>query len=184
MPPSNLSKPIYFGSFLVTPQVFHQTPLSFALVNLKPILPGHVLISPKRRVPRIKDLTAAEITDLFSTVQRVSRTIERVFNATALNIAIQDGEEAGQSVPHIHAHIIPRKNADLDNRGGKDAVYEIMDGPEGNIGAHLEEATEAKSHKPLKVDADDARKPRTVEEMNKEAEWLTAEMAKDDNNIS
>ncbi|KAF7168947.1 hypothetical protein CNMCM5623_001841 [Aspergillus felis] len=69
---------IYFGPFLVTSQVFHLTPLSFALVNLKPILPGHVLVSPRRRVPRVADLTAAETTDLFLTVQRVGKMVERV----------------------------------------------------------------------------------------------------------
>ncbi|KAF4157838.1 hypothetical protein CNMCM6936_003749 [Aspergillus lentulus] len=68
---------IYFGPFLVTSQVFHLTPLSFALVNLKPILPGHVLVSPRRRVPRVADLTAAETSDLFLTVQRVGRTGRR-----------------------------------------------------------------------------------------------------------
>jgi bis(5'-adenosyl)-triphosphatase len=139
-----------------------------------------VLVSPIRRVLRVKDLTAAEISDLFSTVQRVSRTIERVFNATALNIAIQDGEDAGQSVPHVHAHIIPRKKADLDDRGGKDAVYEIMDGPEGDVGAHLEEAArDTRQGEPLKVDADAARVARSAEDMAKEARWLADEMAKD-----
>ncbi|KAL5332802.1 HIT-like domain-containing protein [Aspergillus crustosus] len=100
---------IHFGPFLVTPQVFHQTPLSIALVNLKPILPGHVLVSPRRVVPRVSDLTPPETADLFLTVRRVGRMIERVYGATSLNIAIQDGPEAGQSVPHVHAHIIPRR---------------------------------------------------------------------------
>ncbi|KAJ5646041.1 Histidine triad (HIT) protein [Penicillium lividum] len=123
--------PIYFGSFLVTPQVFHTTPLTFALVNLKPILPGHVLISPRRVVPRVSDLTPAETSDLFLTVRRVGRMVERVYGGSSLNIAVQDGVDAGQSVAHVHAHIIPRRAADLDHRGGTDAVYDMLDGGGG-----------------------------------------------------
>ena len=124
---------VKFGAFVVTSQVFHLTPLSYALVNLKPLLPGHVLVSPRRVVPRFNDLSAAEVQDLFLTVQRVSRTVERVFNASALNIAIQDGADAGQSVPHVHAHIIPRKKDDLADAGGTDAVYALMESDEGDL---------------------------------------------------
>lgn len=167
-------------SLLSHDQVFYKTSLSFALVNLKPILPGHVLVSPVRRIPRFHDLTPPEVADLFSTVQRVSRTIERVYKASALNIAIQDGEDAGQSVPHVHVHIIPRKKADLDDKGGSDAIYRMMDGEEGNIGRHLKESKDPnrRSNFPA-VDADDKRRPRTEEEMKKEAEWLVEEMDTD-----
>jgi len=149
------------------------------VVNLKPILPGHILVSPLRRVPRIADLTPAEVADLFQTVQTVSKTISRVFNATALNIAIQDGEDAGQSVPHVHAHVIPRRSEDLRERGGQDAVYDILSGEEGDVGRHLKEHLDRRRAGKLVVDADEERKGRSMEEMTKEAEWLAAEMAKD-----
>ncbi|KAJ5925131.1 Histidine triad (HIT) protein [Penicillium verhagenii] len=181
--------PIHFGSFLVTPQVFHTTPLTFALVNLKPILPGHVLVSPRRVVPRVSDLTPAETSDLFLTVRRVGRMVERVYGASSLNIAVQDGVDAGQSVPHVHAHIIPRKAADLDHRGGTDAVYDMLDGEEGNVGKALKDANgnegvRAETEKPQRrtrfpaVD-NEARKPRTQAEMVAEAEMLAREMEKE-----
>ncbi|OJJ42723.1 hypothetical protein ASPZODRAFT_1297006 [Penicilliopsis zonata CBS 506.65] len=176
---SLLQKAIYFGPFLVTPQVFHLTPLTFALVNLKPILPGHVLVSPVRVVPRVSDLTPAEATDLFLTVQRVGKMVERVYGATSLNIAIQDGSEAGQSVPHVHAHIIPRRKQDLDSRGGMDAVYELMDGEEGDIG-HFQREKEAqgglRSRTNFPAVDNEARRPRSDEEMRAEAEMLAREM--------
>lgn len=164
-------------------QVFHLTPLSYALVNLKPLLPGHVLVTPRRIVPRFNDLSAAEVQDLFMTVQRVSRTIERLFEASALNIAIQDGIDAGQSVPHVHAHIIPRKKDDLSN---PDAIYAMMEGEDGDLGRQFQErdaraqlnSFEQRGKFPA-VDADENRKPRTEEEMMKEADWLAKEMAKD-----
>ncbi|CAO2652858.1 Nn.00g022690.m01.CDS01 [Neocucurbitaria sp. VM-36] len=179
---------IKFGTFVVTSQVFHLTRLSFAIVNLKPLLPGHVLVSPRRIVPRFNDLSAAEVQDLFLTVQRVSRMVERVFDASSLNIAIQDGVDAGQSVPHVHAHIIPRKKDDLEAQGGTDAIYGMMESEDADLNKQLKEKERAsktdlpeeekRAHFPA-VD-NDTRKPRSDEEMQKEAEWLAEEMAKDE----
>ena len=161
-------------------QVFHLTPLTMAFVNLKPLLPGHVLVSPRRVVPRLSDLSHDEITDLFLTVQRVGRMVERVFRASSLNIAMQDGVDAGQSVPHVHTHIIPRKATDLDAKGGNDAIYGMLEGEEGDVGKHLEErdgdlAGWRERPKMPKVD-EASRKPRTEDEMAAEAEMLRKEM--------
>ena len=117
------------------------------------------------------------MTDLFLTVQRVGRMIERVYRASSLNIAMQDGADAGQSVPHLHTHIIPRKRADLDDRGGSDAIYSMIDSEEGNVGKHLRDMSEERPHFP-KVD-DESRKPRSAEEMAEEALGLAREMEKD-----
>jgi bis(5'-adenosyl)-triphosphatase len=171
-------------SLTLTLQVFHITPLSYALVNLKPLLPGHVLVSPRRIVPRFNDLSAAEVQDLFLTVQRVSRTIVRVYDASAMNIAIQDGKDAGQSVPHLHAHIIPRKRNDLPET---DAIYGMLEGEDGDMSRQFKHHTQSGPNenenngrgKFPAVDADEDRKPRSTDVMEKEAEWLAAEMAKD-----
>ncbi|KAI4232802.1 MAG: hypothetical protein L6R40_007294 [Gallowayella cf. fulva] len=174
MPPL-ASSPIHFGNFLVTSQVFYRTAHSFALVNIKPLLPGHVLVSPLRAAKRLSDLNHTEITDLFLTVQQVGRMVERVYGASSLNIAIQDGPAAGQSVPHLHAHIIPRQCSDLDERGGSDAIYGMLEGEEGDVGRHLWENSRKRPQFP-KVD-DSTRKPRTEAEMAEEAESLAREMA-------
>lgn len=127
------------------------------------------------------DLRSDEITDLFLTVQKVSRTLRRVYRASAFNVAVQDGAAAGQSVPHVHAHVIPRHEKDMDDRGGGDKLYEMMEGEEGDVGRHLREV-EARGEKEYvrmpKVEEGD-RKPRGMEEMRKEAEWLREEMEKD-----
>ena len=184
MPPKPSHAVIHFGKFPITPQVFHQTPFTIAFVNLKPLLPGHVLVSPRRFVPRLSDLSSEEVSDLFLTVQRVGRMVERVYGASALNIAMQDGLAAGQSVPHVHTHIIPRKGRDLDDRGGGDAIYDMLEGEEGDVGKHLRERAagrddgeEGKGSGPNFPKVDDAaRKPRTDEEMAEEAEMLRKEM--------
>ena len=53
--------------------VFYETPLSFAFVNIKPVVPGHVLVVPKRIVEKFEEMTTEEITDVMSTSQRVSK---------------------------------------------------------------------------------------------------------------
>jgi bis(5'-adenosyl)-triphosphatase len=167
--------------------VFHLSRLSFALVNLKPLLPGHVLVSPRRVVPRFNDLTSAEVADLFATVQRVSRMVERVYSASSLNIAIQDGEDAGQSVPHVHAHIIPRRRDDLKDRGGTDAIYEMMESEDADLSKQFAAKgdegiipeTDGDSRPKFPAVDNDARKPRSDEDMQREAQWLAQEMAKD-----
>ncbi|KAL9131538.1 MAG: hypothetical protein Q9217_000552 [Psora testacea] len=171
---------IHFGNFIVTSQVFHVTAYSFALINLKPLLPGHVLVSPRRVTPRLSDLSQAEITDLFMTVQKVGRMIERVYKASSLNIAIQDGADAGQSVPHVHTHIIPRKKADLDDQGSSDAIYSMMEGEAGDIGKHLREKLDERPKFP-RIDHE-SRKPRSDADMAAEAQMLAEEMDKSTTN--
>ena len=115
-----------------------------------------------------------EIADLFLTVQRVGRMVERVFGATSLNIAIQDGVAAGQSVAHVHTHVIPRNLNDLEQKGGSDAIYGMLDGEEGDIGSHFRERLNERPKFPA-MDNDE-RQPRTEQDMSAEAERLAHEM--------
>ncbi|WPG99400.1 Hypothetical protein R9X50_00221400 [Acrodontium crateriforme] len=174
--PSFPGRAIKFANFNVTSQVFHVTPHSFALVNLKPLLPGHILVSPLRVVPRLSDLSAAETTDLFLTTTKLQRTLARVYKAEAFNVAVQDGQAAGQSVPHVHVHVIPRKSGD----GGEgDKVHEWLEGEEGDVGAHQRQAVERQRAKEEWV-KDEDRKPRSKEVMEAEAKWLREEIEKDE----
>ncbi|CAZ82645.1 unnamed protein product [Tuber melanosporum] len=170
-----LKRPVHFGSFLVTSQVFYSTAHSFALVNLKPLLPGHVLVCSNRVVPRLKDLSTDEVTDLFLTVQKVSKVIEKIYKADSLNIAMQDGVAAGQSVPHVHTHIIPRHFQDLPQ---EDQIYAMLESEDGDLGRNYLEAQHSavmnNSARPKfpTVHPDAERKPRSEEAMAEEAKWL------------
>lgn len=105
--------------------------------------------------------------------------VERVYGASSLNIAVQDGPEAGQSVPHVHAHIIPRKTLDLEARGGGDAIYGMLEGDEGDVGAHLRELGNRAPKRPkFPIVEESGRNARTEEEMAEEASMLTEEMKK------
>ncbi|EEB08995.1 bis(5'-nucleosidyl)-tetraphosphatase [Schizosaccharomyces japonicus yFS275] len=172
-----MSQQYYFSKFLVTSQVIYASKYSFALVNLKPILPGHVLVAPKRIVARLRDLSKEEIDDLFESVQVVQNVVEKAFGGTSSNIGIQDGPEAGQSVPHVHVHIIPRKKLDFENN---DDVYVHLEKNEATMNSEFDSNSAiAKDGLPKAsmnriIPKDEDRAPRTMEEMVKEAKWLAS----------
>ncbi|XP_010650789.1 bifunctional bis(5'-adenosyl)-triphosphatase/adenylylsulfatase FHIT [Vitis vinifera] len=134
-------------------EVFYSTHLSFAMVNLRPVLPGHVLICPRREVKRFADLTADEISDLWLTAQKVGSRLECHHKASSVTFTIQDGPQAGQTVPHVHIHILPRKVGDFEKN---DEIYDAID----------ENEKELKK----KLDLDEERKDRNPEEMAQEAD--------------
>ncbi|KAI8867623.1 HIT-like protein, partial [Ramicandelaber brevisporus] len=114
-----------FGRISVrSSQVFFATRHSFGLVNLKPFRPGHVLVVSRRPVQRMSELTAEEVSDIFTNAQTVCRVVEKVWNAEAVTVAVQDGEAAGQTVPHFHVHLIPRRTGDYPHN---DDVYRDLE---------------------------------------------------------
>ncbi|WCJ34902.1 Bis(5'-adenosyl)-triphosphatase [Euphorbia peplus] len=141
--------PYMFGPYGIdSKEVFYSTHLSFALVNLRPVVP----VCPRRQVKRFVDLSADEVTDLWSAAQKIGSRLESYHQATSLTFTIQDGPEAGQTVPHVHIHILPRKGGDFQNN---DEIYDAIDGKE----KELKE----------KLDLDKERKDRSMDEMAQEA---------------
>ena len=90
---------IKFGpySIPIQDQVFYKSSLSFALVNLKPLQVGHVLVCPLRSVDRIRDLHEDEINDLAKSVLKVRAMLYEQYGATGFNIGIQDGKAADRA---------------------------------------------------------------------------------------
>jgi len=122
-----------FGQFTVkNTSVFYRTALSVAFVNRKPVVPGHVLVCPLRVVEHLSELTQAETADLFLTVQVVSNAVKKCHGVTSLTVAIQDGPEAGQTVKHVHVHVIPRKAGDFKEN---DDVYRELEKHDKNVKA-------------------------------------------------
>jgi diadenosine tetraphosphate (Ap4A) HIT family hydrolase len=84
-----------------------------------PVSPGHTLIIPHRHIASFVELTEAERVDLMSLLATARDGLERTFRPDGYNIGINDGPAAGQTVPHLHVHLIPRYNGDReDPRGG------------------------------------------------------------------
>lgn len=71
---SRTTQNFQFGDAIsISPKhVFYETPLSFAFVNLKPVVPGHVLVCPKRIVEKYEEMTTEEISDAMSVSQKVA----------------------------------------------------------------------------------------------------------------
>ena len=84
-----------------------------------PITPGHTLVIPRRHVDSFFNLTAEERVDLLDLLDQAKAGIDKEFKPDTYNIAINDGPAAGQTVPHLHIHLIPRYSGDVpDARGG------------------------------------------------------------------
>lgn len=165
-----MSRVIKFGPFTVTRQVFLRTAYTYGLVNLKPILPGHVLVCPLRAISRVSEFTPAEAQDFYATVQRVAGVIESHYHADALNISIQDGPLAGQTVPHVHCHIIPRKLHDLAN---VDDVYGRLNSVDNDLQKSFEILKQANRDDTRFQNPDVGRSgPRSMEEMERAAKEL------------
>ncbi|GMN23228.1 hypothetical protein TIFTF001_000038 [Ficus carica] len=154
-----------FGPYKIdSKEVFYSTQLSYAMVNLRPLLPvaclnaleAHVKLHwhvNRREVKRFVDLTTDETSDLWITAQKVGSQLEGYHKASSLTFSIQDGPQAGQTVPHVHIHIVPRKGGDFEKN---DEIYDAID----------ENEKEMKQ----KLDLDKERKDRSLEEMAHEAE--------------
>ena len=93
--------------------------LSVAFFDGFPVSPGHALIIPKRHVASFFDLSKEEQQDLLNLADRVKRIVEERYHPDGYNIGINVGEAAGQSIFHVHMHLIPRYKGDVPNpRGG------------------------------------------------------------------
>lgn len=88
-----------------------------AIYNLSPILPGHCLVLPERHATSLFDLNEEEISSFFSFARKVTAFVCEVFECDAYDWSLQEGNEAGQSIDHLHLHIIPRKPDDLEDSG-------------------------------------------------------------------
>jgi len=93
--------------------------LAFAIPDGFPLSPGHTLVVPKRLVATWFDATAEEKFALVELVDVVKRKLDERFRPDGYNIGFNAGEAAGQTVPHLHVHVIPRYYGDVpDPRGG------------------------------------------------------------------
>jgi bis(5'-adenosyl)-triphosphatase len=91
-------------------EIIFKTELSFAFMNHRPFLPYHILVSPIRIVSRYKDLTQDESSDLAACIKKLVKGLKTL--GTAWNVNLQDGKEAGQTVSHVHWHLLARNAGD------------------------------------------------------------------------
>lgn len=107
--------------FCALPQasIIDHNELAMAVRDIAPVNPGHTLIMPKRHVSSYFDLTDNEVLALMELLRRAKQTLDAELNPDDYNIGINDGPLAGQTVPHVHIHVMPRFKGDVDDvRGG------------------------------------------------------------------
>ena len=91
----------------------------FAFRDKFPVSKGHTLVVPKRKVSNYFELSFKEQSACWFLVNLVKAELQKTYNPDGFNVGININEDAGQTVPHAHIHIIPRYNGDVENpRGG------------------------------------------------------------------
>ena len=111
-------KPCAFCT-LPSARVIDENTTAMAIRDGYPVSPGHTLLIPKRHTGSFFELSEQERADLLALLDRAKRVLDAELQPQGYNIGINDGAAAGQTVPHLHVHLIPRFEGDLpDPRGG------------------------------------------------------------------
>jgi histidine triad (HIT) family protein len=79
-----------------------------AFMDIGPISPGHTLLVPKRHCESVMEMTADEVAALFKPVAALAAAVKDAVGAHGVNVLQNNGTTAGQVVPHLHVHLIPR----------------------------------------------------------------------------
>lgn len=96
----------------VKSRIIFENELVFCFPTKTPVVPGHTLICPRRHLDAAEHLSKEELFALFELRRRLSTAMKKVFKAKGFNYAWNEGEMAGQSVPHLHLHMLPREKGD------------------------------------------------------------------------
>ncbi|GAB3677942.1 HIT family protein [Halopiger thermotolerans] len=93
-------------------RVVYEDETTLAFLDANPLAPGHTLVIPKDEYERLNDVPEDIATDLYDTIHRMVPAVEDAVDADATTVAFNNGEAAGQEVPHVHCHIVPRFDGD------------------------------------------------------------------------
>ncbi len=104
---------------LPTSRIILENDLAVVIRDAFPVSPGHTLVIPRRHVGSFFALETRERDALLDLVDLARRDLDQALQPAGYNIGINDGPAAGQTVPHLHVHLIPRYVGDqTDPRGG------------------------------------------------------------------
>lgn len=90
----------------------------FAAYDRHPASPGHFLVIPHRHFASYFDINDDELLDLWHLVARGKELVDERYHPDGYNIGINVGHWAGQSIHHLHIHVIPRYQGDVENPKG------------------------------------------------------------------
>lgn len=93
--------------------------LAYAIFDKFPATPGHMLVIPKRHVANFFDITKEEREAIFELVDKGKELLDKKYSTNGYNVGVNVNEAGGQTVFHVHIHLMPRFNGDvIDPTGG------------------------------------------------------------------
>jgi diadenosine tetraphosphate (Ap4A) HIT family hydrolase len=114
-----MSNKICLFCHLPDSRIIDSSSLAWVIRDAYPVSPGHTLIIPKRHIGSFFEATNEERQELLTLLDLARQKLIDEFNPAAFNIGINDGAAAGQTIAHLHVHLIPRfTNDQIDPRGG------------------------------------------------------------------
>lgn len=96
----------------VPARVVMQNDRAVALLDAFPLAAGHTLVIPKSHYAKVQDMGKQDAMAVFEIMWKVAGAVEAGSQVNASTIAIHNGSDAGQEIPHVHMHIVPRKRSD------------------------------------------------------------------------
>ena len=100
-------------------RIVEDGPLVRIVLDAYPVSPGHTLVITRRHVPDFFEVTPEERTALLEAIWRARERLGHVYRPDGFNVGVNIGSAAGQTVPHVHVHVIPRYRGDVpEPRGG------------------------------------------------------------------
>jgi histidine triad (HIT) family protein len=93
-------------------RVIMENEKAMALLDAFPLAAGHTLVIPKLHYAKVQEMSKLDAMAMFEIIWKLAGPVEAGSQANASTIAIHNGSEAGQEIPHVHVHIVPRKRND------------------------------------------------------------------------
>ncbi len=91
-------------------KIIEKTNKSLAFMDAFPLAKGHSLVIPKNHYEKMQEIPPEENAELFETVRKVLSKVDKLTNSTL--VALHNGKDSGQEIPHVHIHLIPRSKED------------------------------------------------------------------------
>ncbi|MCQ4334293.1 HIT family protein [Natronomonas sp. F2-12] len=136
-----MSDPTVFERIIdgeIPAEIVHETDSVIAFLDANPLAPGHTLVVPKEPYERLRDTPPELSAAVFEAVRELTPAIEDAVDADATTVGINDGPAAGQEVPHLHVHIVPRFEGD-----GGGPIHAVVGGATDGEDADLEAVSAA-----------------------------------------
>src|SRR3989338_6437094 len=105
-------------------EIVYENEAATSVLDIHPIAPGHTMVLPKRHADTILDLRDEDIEGVFAAAKQTTAVLQQAFRPDGFTIGINHGSASGQTVDHLHIHIVPRFKGD-----GGSSVHSVVHNP-------------------------------------------------------